>query len=118
LSNNCSIFQYPILGFPEIPPYGKILDYDSFLVPMYVDKYTWSYGALKTNPEFERFRSSFDLSNANSQDRLMQMGFCGLLLDNYGSSIDRLYLDQISDWEFFQTIQSSSGRWTFLLFTS
>ena len=118
LKNSCSIFQYPVLGFPEIPPYGKILDYDSFLVPMYVDKYTWSYGTLKTNPEFEKFRLSFDLSDANSQSQLKQMGFCGLLLDNYGSSVDRAFLDQIVDWDIYQTIQSSSGRWTFLSFTS
>ena len=118
LRSDCSVFQYPVLGFPEIPPYGKILDYDSFLVPLYVDKYTWSYGTLKTKPEFQKLQSRFDLNDPKSQGELERLGFCGIVLDNYGSTIDGLYVDQVKDWRIFQRVQSSSGRWIFYAFTS
>lgn len=82
-----SVFQLPVVPFPEQPPPGTMLDYDQLRPFLQSDGSTsWSYGAVKGRPDadwqWQRVRDA--VGPIGSLPGLLGMGFTGLWVDRAG----------------------------------
>jgi phosphoglycerol transferase len=86
-----SVFELPIVAFPEEPPFGKMLDYDLLRPFLQSDGSTdWSYGKIKGRPnadwQWMKVRDTYGI--VRSLPALAGLGFTGLYVDLDG------YLDK------------------------
>lgn len=113
LRESCGILQVPYMGFPEVPPQNRMLDYDPILVPLYTDRYKWSYGVLKTqNVDL----SIYDFSTEKAEltkGRLKELGYCAVLLDTFALSTESDYFLRLKNALGDPVLTSEQQRWIF-----
>ena len=86
LPHGCSVFQLPVVQFPESPPPNAMKDYDHLLPYLTSRNLRWSYGALKGTSRAD-WQLALPTSNVTVlvQD-LAAVGFCAIEVDRAGFS--------------------------------
>jgi phosphoglycerol transferase len=79
-----SIFQFPVIPFPEYPPQYGMLDYEQFVGYLMSDDLRWSYGSVKGRPEADWQLKVRSLPFADAVAPLAGMGFTGIWVDRAG----------------------------------
>lgn len=86
LPTGCTVFQLPIVRFPESPPPGQMRDYDHLLPYLTSTSLHWSYGAMRgtSRADWQLGLPTKDL-RATAED-LAAAGFCAIEVDTSGYS--------------------------------
>jgi hypothetical protein len=97
LPEGCSVFQYPVLPFPEEPPIAKMESYDQLRSYIVSTSLRWSYAAMKGTNVADWQRS---LPPAGGDgllaDDLASAGFCALELDTAGLTQPAVTLETLT----------------------
>ncbi len=112
LPRGSSIFQLPLMPYPEAGPVNAMQDYDAALPYIYTDGFNWSYGAMKGRPEGD-WQSKVDVDDPIPQLRgLVGLGFDGILVDVYGYVDHGVSITAKLDSVLGQpSVVSQCGRW-------
>lgn len=118
LNEDCAIYQYPFIRYPENPPVEKMTDYDHFIPYLFSKNTKFSYGAMK-GKDYINTQLSEDLQfKFTDFKKLRSLGFCAIEIDNFGLNNENA--ENIKGWmasdSLKQVVTSSSGRWQFLIF--
>lgn len=111
LPADAMIFQIPVLGFPEVLPPHRLVDYEHFRPYLATENLRFSYGA----PKFRaRSRWQRDLENLPVETlvrRLESYGFAALYLNRKGYE-DRAekILNELAGLGYGRRLQSSGGQ--------
>jgi phosphoglycerol transferase len=109
-----SIFQFPVMDYPESAPVNKLSDYQLFRGYLHSSTLHWSYGAMKGRQisAWQQSLPKLPLQNAITQIRAK--GFSGIYLD------PSAYLDDTTEKTLQallgQPLISSNGRLLFFRF--
>jgi hypothetical protein len=82
----CSVFQLPIVSFPENPPVHDMADYDHFRPYLTPTSLRWSYGAYRGTSLADWQLALPQTSSADLVDDVVAAGFCSIELDRAGFS--------------------------------
>lgn len=78
------LFQLPILGFPEVQPPHRLVDYELFRPYLHTTSLRFSYGGAKLRSRTRWQRELEGLSTAELVARLEQYGFAAVYLNRRG----------------------------------
>jgi len=94
----CSVFQLPVVPFPENPPVHDMADYDHLRPYLTPTSLRWSYGALRGTSLADWQLALPQTSSADLIDDVVAAGFCSLEMDRAGFSDrgSKLYSELIS----------------------
>ncbi len=111
LPHGAMIFQIPVLGFPEVSPPFRLVDYEHFRPYLATSTLHFSYGAAKFR---SRSRWQRDLENVPIETlvrRLESYGFAALYLNRkgYEDRAEKL-LGELTALGYTQRIQGSGGQ--------
>jgi phosphoglycerol transferase len=86
---HCGVLQLPFVGYPEVPPPGRMGDYEHLWPAVTNPGKSWSYGAMKgTSASAWQATLGSDVDAADLPE-LQAGGFCAVHVDRRGySSID------------------------------
>jgi len=82
----CSVFQLPIVPFPENPPVHDMSDYDHLRPYLTQTSLRWSYGAYRGTSLADWQLALPQTSSADLIDDVVAAGFCSIELDRAGFS--------------------------------
>jgi hypothetical protein len=83
LPDGCSVFQLPVVQFPESPSPGDMKDYDH-LLPFLVSKnLRWSYGAMRGTASAD-WQLALPTDPVQLANAVAAAGFCALEVDGAG----------------------------------
>lgn len=111
-----SVFQLPVVEFPESQPVGSMLDYDHLRAYL-ADNGTlnWSYGSIKGRPDAAwQTRLRDEVGPIGSLPALLGLGFTGLWIDTKGYTDGGKEIDEIIHAVGVEPIRSPDGRFLFL----
>ncbi len=114
LPKGASLFQLPVIAFPETPDRYAMRDYDEFLPYLWSDGLRWSYGSIKGRPEadWQELVSSDD--PAPALPGLAGLGFSGIVVDTAGyADGGAAVIAKLDEAIGPQTFASPGGRWRF-----
>ena len=80
----CSVFQLPIVPFPENPPVHDMADYAHFRPSLVSPSLRWSYGAIRGTSLADWQLALPQESTATLLDDLVAAGFCAVEVDRAG----------------------------------
>jgi hypothetical protein len=80
----CSVFQLPIVPFPENPPVHDMTDYAHFRPSLVSSSLSWSYGAIKGTSLADWQLALPQKSTVALLDDLVAAGFCAVEVDGAG----------------------------------
>jgi len=80
----CSVFQLPIVPFPENPPVHDMTDYAHFRPSLVSSSLSWSYGAIKGTSLADWQLALPQKSTPALLDDLVAAGFCAVEVDRAG----------------------------------
>ena len=80
----CSVFQLPIVPFPENPPVHDMTDYAHFRPSLVSSSLNWSYGAIKGTSLADWQLALPQKSTPALLDDLVAAGFCAVEVDRAG----------------------------------
>jgi hypothetical protein len=105
------VFQLPVLGFPEVLPPFRLVDYEHFRLFLTTDTLRFSYGAAKFR---SRSRWQRDLENVPAETlvrRLERYGFAALYINRkgYEDRAERL-LNELATLGYDHRLQGSGGQ--------
>jgi hypothetical protein len=80
----CSVFQLPIVPFPENPPVHDMTDYAHFRPSLVSTSLSWSYGAIRGTSLADWQLALPQKSTPALLDDLAATGFCAVELDRAG----------------------------------
>jgi hypothetical protein len=84
LPSGCSVFQLPVVQFPESPSPGEMKDYDHLLPFLTSTTLKWSYGAMRGTAKAD-WQLGLDVANIDElTDDLAAAGFCAVEVDRQG----------------------------------
>ena len=112
-----SVFQLPVVEFPESQPVGDMLDYDHLRAFLADDgeSLSWSYGSIKGRPDADwQVRLRDEVGPIGALPALLGLGFDGLWLDRKGYTDGGAEIDQIIEAVGVEPMESSDGRFVFL----
>ncbi len=109
-----SLFQLPVVPFPEWPDVNGMLDYDEFLPYLWSDGLRWSYGSIKGRPEAD-WQARVDSDDPSSDlPGLVGLGFAGIVVDTAGYADDGAAISAKLDAALGSpAVVSPGGRWKF-----
>jgi phosphoglycerol transferase len=122
LPDGSAVFQLPVLDFPEVPPPGRMHDYDPLRAYLADDgSLRWSYGAVKGRPDADwQARLRDEVGPVGALPALLGLGFVGLWVDTAGyepgpahPGLDPAELDRIEEAVGVAPIVSPDGRFRF-----
>lgn len=110
------VFQIPVLGFPEVAPPHRLVDYEHFRPYLVTETLRFSYGAAKFR---SRSRWQRDLENvpvATLVRRLENYGFAALYLNRKGYE-DRAesILNELAQLGYTRRLQGTGGQQVIVL---
>lgn len=105
------VFQIPVLGFPEVTPPHRLVDYEHFRPYLATETLRFSYGAAKFRA---RSRWQRDLENLPIPElvrRLESYGFAALYLNRkgYEDRAERI-LGELADLGYTRRLQGAGGQ--------
>ena len=111
-----SIFQLPVIEFPESQPVGRMVDYDQLRGYLADDgSLRWSYGSIKGRPAADWQVTLRDkVGPIGALPALLGLGFDGLWIDTYGYTDGGKEVQQIIDAVGVEPITSPDGRFKFV----
>ncbi|NMM34710.1 MAG: hypothetical protein HHJ13_12060 [Phycicoccus sp.] len=80
----CSVFQLPIVSYPEHPPVHGMTDYAHFRPSLVSSSLTWSYGAFRGTSLADWQLALPEKSTPALLDDLVAAGFCAVEVDRFG----------------------------------
>ncbi|MGQ0823979.1 MAG: hypothetical protein ACT4OX_02925 [Actinomycetota bacterium] len=83
LGGDASVFQLPVVPYPENPPVNHMTDYDHLRGYLHSDSLSWSYGGVKGREDAWQQRLA-DLPLDEQPDAIVLAGFDGVWLDRAG----------------------------------
>ena len=92
LGEGASVFQLPVVPFPEHPPVHAMVDYDHLRPYLHSDALGWSYGGVKGRAGDWQIRL-LDRPVDEVADMVALAGFDGLWVDGWG------YVDGLTQFE-------------------
>jgi len=84
LPPGAKVFQLPVMGFPEVPPPGKLTDYELFRPYLTTKTLCFSYGAAKFRARSRWQRDLENVPAATLVERLERYGFAALHVNRKG----------------------------------
>jgi hypothetical protein len=84
-----AVFNYPHVSYPESQPVGDVDSYDHVRGYLHTDRLRWSFGSMKGREWDMRLRQMSDESVPVMLERMVFVGFRGLLVDVRGLSANR-----------------------------
>lgn len=114
LPANASVFQLPVMPYPENGSINQMQDYAEILPYVFTDGLRWSYGAMKGRPEAD-WQLKINSADPTAQlPGLRGLGYDGILVDVYGYSDKGADITARLDAALGPpTVQSDGGRWRF-----
>ncbi len=83
LANNASVFELPVISFPEAKPVGGISPYDPARFVLFSNNLRWSYGGMRGRvPDWQSKVEQLDAQGMTNT--LVASGFQGLVIDRRG----------------------------------
>jgi phosphoglycerol transferase len=118
LPRGAMVFQLPVLGFPEVLPPFRLVDYEHFRPYLATDHLRFSYGAAKFRA---RSRWQRDLENVPVETlvrRLESYGFAALYINRkgYEDRAERL-LQELAALGYERQLQGAGGQQVIVLLT-
>ncbi len=122
LPAGAAVFQLPVLDFPEVPPPGRMHDYDPLRAFLADDgTLRWSYGAVKGRPDADwQSRLRDQVGPVGALPALLGLGFEGLWVDTFGyqqgpedPGLDPEELDRLREAVGVEPLVSPDGRFHF-----
>lgn len=105
------VFQLPVLGFPEVVPPYRLIDYEHFRPYLVTENLRFSYGVPKYRARGRWQRDLEGLSLAESVRRLESHGFAALYLNRKGFQDDaKQILRELEQLGYHRRLQSSGGH--------
>lgn len=105
------IFQLPVLGFPEVVPPHRLVDYEHFRPYLATSTLSFSYGSPKHRARSRWQRDLEGLPLAESIRRLESHGFAALYLNRKGFQDDaNQMLRDLDELGYRRRIQSTGGN--------
>jgi phosphoglycerol transferase len=116
VGEGASIFQLPVVPFPEAQPVGDMLDYDHLRGYLADDgTLNWSYGAIKGRPEADwQIRLRDEVGPVGALPALLGLGFDGLWIDTAGYVDRPEEVEQLIAATGVEPLRSPDGRFLFL----
>jgi len=101
LPSGSSVFQLPVVRFPEEPPVHHMLDYDHLRGYLHTRSLRWSYGALKGREGDAWQKSLAGLPAQELARRVALAGFSGIYLnrDGYaddGAAVEKALIEELN----------------------
>jgi len=84
VSHGCSVFQLPIVPYPESPPVHDMADYAHFRPSLVSSSLRWSYGAFRGTTMADWQLALPQRSTSALLDDLVAVGFCAVEVDRAG----------------------------------
>jgi phosphoglycerol transferase len=114
LPGGASLYQLPVVRFPEAGPQHGMEDYDEYLPYLWSSGLRWSYGSMKGRPEADW------QYNVNSDDPrgavtgLTGLGFSGIVVDTAGYADGGAQVSaRLTEKLGKPTVKSPGSRWKF-----
>jgi phosphoglycerol transferase len=79
-----AVFQIPHVAFPEEPPPGRMLHYDSLRPYLHARTLRWSHGAMRGRPGDAAIAALAALPAARMPEALAGAGYGAVLVDRFG----------------------------------
>ncbi|WP_426573342.1 hypothetical protein [Aquihabitans sp. McL0605] len=116
MPDGASIFQLPVVPFPEAQPVGEMEDYDELRGYLADDgTLQWSYGAFKGRADADwQLRLRDKVGTVGALPALLGLGYQGIWIDTKGYTDKPGQVDQIVKAVGVDPLTSSDGRFVFL----
>ena len=108
------IFQLPYIQFPEVPPVGKMRDYDHFRGYVHSRNLRWSLGTIKNRDTDRAQQIVASLAPEQLVQALAFGGFNGLYVDRFGYEDNGVAMEaELSKILQAKPLSSPDGRFLF-----
>lgn len=114
MPRDSSIFELPVMPFPESEPIHRMQDYEAIRPYLHSDGLRWSYGGVKGRPRADWQAALAGMSTPASVTALAAAGFTGLHIDRFGYSRRAVKeLEEQLESLFGEPLRSRNGRFAF-----
>lgn len=84
LPTGAAIYQLPYIGFPEVPPLHRLLNYQMMAGVLHSSSLHWSFGGMRGRPGDLFYRSLAQEPMVHQLEVVRKLGFEGIYIDRRG----------------------------------